>query len=285
MPRTASVAFPDAGAATARGLRAPRSVRAVLVGLCLLAGVAAWPLVWRGVLRPEQSPPLSGRDVAAAAGCFGCHGPEGRGGVANPGSPRGSIPGFTGSTLMMYVHDDADIRQYVLDGRPERLADDPDYRAAMEAQAIRMPAYRGRLTAGEVDLVVAFVRTVSALLEPTDESARRGLEVARRLGCFGCHGELGMGGRANPGSLKGYVPGFMGADFRELVHDDDELRTWIAKGQLERIERNPIGGWFSRRQQIHMPAFERFLGDGDRDALVALLHWINEGGWQRAPLS
>ncbi|HZR82134.1 MAG TPA: c-type cytochrome [Candidatus Binatia bacterium] len=253
-----------------------------------LAVVAAWlavPAAWRLVVRPESSRALRGREVAAAAGCFACHGAEGRGGVGNPGSRRETIPGFSGSTLMMYVHGDAEIRQYVADGRPDRLADDVDHRAEMEAQAIRMPAYRGVLSQDDIDLVVAYVRTVSGMVTPKDESAQRGLEVAQASGCFGCHGALGMGGRANPGSLKGYVPGFSGADFRELVRDDGELREWIRKGKLARVESHWIGGWFSRRQQIQMPAYERFLDDRKIDDLVALLRWIQAGGPEREPLS
>lgn len=272
-------------AARSRIARTTLVARALAVLLVAALAVLAAPLVRRALLRPERSRPLRGRDVAARAGCFGCHGAEGRGGVANPGSERETIPGFTGMTLMMYVHDEAEIRQYILDGRPDRLAGDPDYRAALDAQAIRMPAYRDALSHDEVELLVAFVRTVSGMVEPADATARHGLEVARRLGCFGCHGELGMGGRGNPGSLKGYVPGFMGADFRELVHDDGELRAWIARGAIPRIAEHPIGGWFFHRQRIRMPAFARFLGDGDADALVALLHWINGSGWERTPLS
>lgn len=266
-------------------MSSPKRVNRSLAAVALLAVAwLAYPAARRAVLRPETSAPLRGRELAASLGCFACHGPEGKGGVANPGSQRETVPGFTGRTLMMYVHDDDEIRQYVLDGRPDRRADEPDYRAEIEAQAIRMPAYRDALAPGEVDLLVAYVRTVSGLLEPGDELARRGLEVAQRMGCFGCHGSLGMGGRDNPGSLKGYVPGFTGEDFGELVRDDDELREWIRKGRLARLEDSWVGRWFARRQVVKMPAFERFLDDREVEALVALLRWIRSGAPAGAPL-
>ena len=244
----------------------------------LLAAWVAYPAARDLVVRPEASRAERGRDLAIANGCFACHGAEGRGGVANPGSRRETIPGFTGSTLMMYVHDEDEIRQYIRDGRPDRLAEDAEYRAEMAAQAVRMPAYRGWLSEQEIDLVVAYVRVVSGMIEPDAEPARRGLEVAVRLGCFGCHGALGMGGRDNPGSLKGYVPGFMGADFRDLVRSEVELREWISKGRIGRLEGNPIARWFTRRQVLQMPAYETHLTPEDLDALVALLGWIQSGG-------
>lgn len=257
-----------------------------LLGLSLL--LLAWlalPLARDLALRPEASRGLRGRQIAVSLGCFACHGAEGRGGGANPGARREAIPGFTGSTLMMYVHEEAEIREYILDGRPDRLADDPDYRAEMEAQAIHMPSYRGRISADDLDLLVVYVRIVSGMIEPKDEQARRGLEVAARTGCFGCHGPLGMGGRDNPRSLKGYIPGFAGEDFRDLVRDDAELREWIREGRLERLESHPVASWFTRRQVIQMPGYKRFLRDDEIDALVALLRWIQAGGPEKDPLS
>ena len=293
-PRTASTRL-RSGAGTRdrtralprhRQRRAARRVARAFVAVVTVAmlGVLFYPLVRDAALRPERSRALQGRELAATLGCFGCHGAEGRGGIGNPGSRRATIPGFTGSTLMMYVQNEGEIRQYILDGRPDRLADDPEHRAETAAQAIHMPAYRRRLKPGEIDALAAFVRVVSGMIEPEEEKARQGLEVARRMGCFGCHGELGMGGRDNPGSLKGYIPGFMGDDFRELVRDDDELREWIRRGHLDRIDRHPIGGWFTRRQLVEMPAFAQFLSDDESAALVALVKWINAGGWQRTPL-
>jgi mono/diheme cytochrome c family protein len=259
----------------------------LLLGAILVVVVAwlAYPRA-RGIVLPlEASAALRGRDVAASLGCFACHGAEGRGGVTNPGNSRETIPGFTGSTLMMYVHDDREIRDYILDGKPKRLADDPDYIAAQKAQAITMPAFRDVVSAEQVDLLVAFVRHVSGLVVPKIEPAEGGAEIARRMGCHGCHGALGMGGRSNPGSLKGYIPGFGGDDFRELVRNDDELREWIREGSLGRINQDWIGGRFAERQLIKMPAYKRFLSDREIEALISYVRWINSGAPSSEPMS
>ena len=257
-----------------------RSSASSLVSAAVAAALLAWvgyPLLRDAVLQPEASDALRGRERAQELGCLGCHGPGGRGGVGNPGSRRETIPGFTGSTLMMYVHDEDEIRQYILDGRPDRLADDADYEAEMKAQAIRMPAYRDVLAPGDLELLLAYVRQVSGMIEPKTEPAKAGAEVAARMGCFGCHGALGMGGVGNPGSLKGYIPGFTGDDFRELVRDDAELREWILKGRLARVDGHWIGGRFAEGQLIQMPAYEKRLSAEEVEALIAFVRWISSG--------
>ena len=104
------------------------------------------------------------------------------------------------------------------------------------------------------------------------------------LGCASCHGEMGMGGRPNPGSLKGYIPGFLGGDFRELVRNDEELMTWLRDGALPRISEHPIGRIFFRRQRIHMPAFKQFVAADKLDAVAAYVRWLADGKWD-TPLS
>ena len=84
----------------------------------------------------------------------------------------------------------------------------------------------------------------------------------------------------NPGSFKGYIPGFWGSDFDELVLDGDELHRWVGEGKIARIAEHPIGKWFFRRQAIKMPAYGRFLGDADIDALVAYVRWLHAAAWR-----
>jgi mono/diheme cytochrome c family protein len=262
-----------------------RSRLAPWVLTLLLVAWVAYPWARDLVLRPEASAPLRGRELAEELGCFGCHGPGGRGGVANPGSRRKKVPPFTGSTLMMYVHDEEEIRQYILDSRPDRLAADADYEAEMKAQAVRMPAYRDVLAPGEVDALVAYVRQVSGMIEPPEGPAREGFEIAERMGCFGCHGALGMGGVGNPGSLKGYVPGFMGEDYRELVRDRGELREWIREGKLRRVSEHWLGGRYAEGQLIQMPAYKHFLEEEELEPLMDFVEWVASGQMAREPMS
>jgi len=240
----------------------------------------AYPAVRARVLGLEDTPAARGQRLAAELGCFACHGPGGAGGTKNPGSEEGSVPAFTERTQMMYVKTTDDLREYVLDGAPRRKRDDPDYRAKVEATAIRMPAFRRFVSAADVENLVAYLRAASGQVLPDETRAARGADLAGELGCAACHGPLGGGGVRNPGSFKGYIPAFWGSDFDDLVRDDDELRTWITKGEIPRIVEHPIGGHFFRRQAIKMPAYGRFVADEDVDALVAWVRWVHAGGWR-----
>ncbi len=257
-----------------------------LIGLLAVLGVVetAWfvaPHVRDRLFPPEETAAVRGRAVAVRLGCFGCHGPDGVGGVANPGSEEGEVPAFIEQTQMMYVTGPAELREYVLDGAPARQLADPDYVERMARAALRMPAYRGLLTDAELDDLVAYLRAVSGQVLPRDRLAGRGAALAVELDCFACHGPLGAGGVANPGSFKGYVPGFWGADFDELVENDDELRAWIADGRIARIAEHPVGGRFLERQKLQMPAYGQHLDVEDVDALVAYVQWVRRGEWRR----
>jgi mono/diheme cytochrome c family protein len=254
--------------------------------LALVAALeSAWllyPMLRRLVLSLEETPAARGHRLAAELGCFACHGPEGAGGTKNPGSQEGEVPAFTEQTQMMYVKTTDDLREYILDGAPKRRREDSDYVARMDGAALRMPAYRKFLSSSQVDDLVAYLRAVSGQILPEQDQAQvaRGGELAAEYHCFSCHGPFGAGGAANPGAFKGYVPGFWGEDYTELVRDDDELHRWIADGQLPRISDHPIGGWFFRRQAMKMPAYGKFLSAEDIAAIAAYVKWLRAGTWQ-----
>jgi len=111
-----------------------------------------------------------------------------------------------------------------------------------------------------------------------------GLELAHRLGCFSCHGPMGTGGVQNPGSLKGYVPGFFGEDYAELVADNEELRQWINDGAVSRLLDNPLARRVLETQALKMPSYGDFLEDEDIDALVELVAWLASDGWREMPV-
>src|SRR5262249_6191125 len=148
---------------------------------------------------------------------------------------------------------------------------DADYRARMEAAALQMPSYRKFLSARQVDDLVAYLRATSGQILPEGDAAAgaHGGELAAEYGRLRCHRAPGAGGVSNPGSFKGYIPALWGADYDELVHDDEELRRWIADGSIPRITEHPIGGWFFRRQAAKMPAYGKFLAADDVAALAA----------------
>ena len=242
----------------------------------------AYPSLRGALLEIEVTRAARGYALAGELGCFACHGPGGKGGVKNPGSREGEVPAFIEQTQMMYVTSAAELREYVLDGMPARRRDDAAYHAEIEAAMLHMPAYRPFLTPQQVNDLVAYLRATSGQILPGrgEPKAFRGAELAIEYECFTCHGPLGAGGMANPGSFKGYVPSFWGRDFDDLVRDDAELRAWLADGKIARIAEHPIGGWFFRRQALKMPAYGSRLAPEEVDALVAYVRWIRSGPWR-----
>jgi mono/diheme cytochrome c family protein len=254
------------------------------VACVALAIVLAYPTVRSLVLRVEVTPGKSGYRIALRSGCFNCHGANGMGGVKNPGSTDGEVPGFSGGTPMMWVKSEQELREYLLDGAPARKRADPQYRQQIASQLLVMPAFRGFLGSRDVDDLLVYLRAVSGLIVPADELAARGQEAAYRLGCFNCHGPMGAGVSDNPGALKGYIPGWWGNDFRELVRNDDELRQWIIAGEIPRLRDNPIAAYFIHRQRVRMPAYRDFVDDAELNALMRYVRWVNSGAWQKQPL-
>jgi hypothetical protein len=103
--------------------------------------------------------------------------------------------------------------------------------------------------------------------------AARGLEVAQRWRCFSCHGPAAAGGLSNPGSFAGFIPGWYGADFADLVRDRGEFDAWIREGQIPRLAQHPIASFFVRRQKLQMPTYKDLTAE-DLDALWAYAGWL-----------
>ena len=207
-----------------------------------------------------------GEAVARRMGCFGCHGPGGAAGIPNPGTTSSTVPSWTGGNWMMYNDKESDVRAWILDGHP------PGHKLE-EGALISMPAFRSRLTPQEVDDVTAYVLAVSLFGTPQDEQVAHGRNVAVQLGCFGCHGPEGRGLIANPGSFRGYVPPWDGADYAELVQNDAELRQWVRDGISQRFRSNPAARRILESQAIQMPAYGDRVSDKDLAGLRAYIDW------------
>lgn len=119
--------------------------------LAYFRAVSGW-----GPEMPEAA--YEGRAIAERLGCFGCHGPSGMGGVGNPDSLTGHIPAWDGREFGELVRDDAELREWILDGRISRLWDDPVARQFLEGQIIEMPAYRDFVSDSDLDTLVGYVR-------------------------------------------------------------------------------------------------------------------------------
>jgi mono/diheme cytochrome c family protein len=247
-------------------------------------GMHVYPRVRNLVLGVEITAARRGHQIALRSGCFTCHGPNGTGGVKNPGSEDGEVPGFAGGTPMMWAKSEQELREYILDGAPQRKRQDPRFKEAERKQLFAMPAFRGFLSDHEVDDLVSFIGASSGLIVPKDEVAAQGQDLAYRLGCFQCHGPMGTRGPGNLGSLKGYIPGWWGRDFHDLVRNDEELRAWILDGQIERLRDNAIARHFIESQRIYMPAYRDFIDDKQLEALIRYVRWVSGGEWQGKPL-
>ncbi|HYC53478.1 MAG TPA: c-type cytochrome [Candidatus Binatia bacterium] len=247
------------------------------------------PAIQRWVFPPPQEKALEGVRLVQDLACFACHGAEGGGGIINPGADVGKkvVPALAGGEIMMWADSEEEIRQWILNGRPDD--EKPEQRSGVSAgqgtgRALVMPAYKDHLNADELDSLMLYIKAISGLQFPEEGRTRAGFELAHELGCFRCHGPMGVGGVANPGSLKGYVPGFTGEDYTELVQSPAEAAQWIRDGVSQRFQDNPLAYKILERQVIKMPAYGAYLSDGQIDSLVAVVDWLNKGQWRQMPV-
>lgn len=106
---------------------------------------------------PEDPAVRTGHRVAERLGCFGCHGPGGRGAGRNPGSLKGYIPPWDGRDFTELVAHESELAEWILAGRPQRLQANPLARFFLDRQAIRMPAFRGRITEPELQALETYI--------------------------------------------------------------------------------------------------------------------------------
>lgn len=226
----------------------------------------------RAVLwRRELNPILRGRLLAEEQGCFGCHRSLAKAEIPNPGSRWGSVPRLGEGNAMMYAESRREIEEIIRYGAPASWLEDEAASARLEEQRIRMPAYGEIVSESELRSLVAFAAAVERIDRPTDDAAARGRDLARSNGCFSCHGVDGSGGVPNPGSLGGFIPGFLGENFTDLVRDEDEFREWVIEGTSSRLETNPLVRFFWRRQRLSMPAYRGEVGD---EEIEAIWKWV-----------
>ncbi len=241
-----------------------RRLRWLLAGgivLILLAVSSPWIVsaYWR---KRSSNPVRRGVALATELGCFTCHGEFGRAGIPDPRDDE-PVPRWTGGVWMMYVEGDADIRRIILEG-------------SESDRAIGMPAYRDVLDTGDLDDLVAAFKVVSGMVGPPRGSpARAGLDVALEWKCFACHGAAASGGRPNPRSFTGFVPGWYGADFEDLVRDRPEFDQWVTEGTIPRLANHPVASFVMARQRLTMPAYSGTTPQ-QLDDLWAYTQWLSE---------
>ncbi len=246
----------------------------------LVAAVVALPAVRWLLSSWESNPVLRGRAVAERSGCFNCHLGISRDEIPNPGSRWGSVPRFAAGNAMMYVDGRGEIEEFIRFGAPRSWLNDEKVRERLASQHLRMPAYEGRLSESEIRDLVSYVAAIENLALPAElpeaSGSSVGRELARRHGCLGCHGVEGSGGLPNPGSLGGFIPGFVGRNFSDLVESEAEFREWVLDGESSRLAVNPLLRYFWRRQQISMPAYRERLAPAEVDSLWRWVAWLRD---------
>jgi mono/diheme cytochrome c family protein len=95
-------------------------------------------------------------------GCYQCHGEFGQGGIENPASFKGYIPGFFGADFMKLTNhaDPAEILHWIDSGRGKEIESGALGSLAkkyLDHQAIGMPAYRDQLTTLEKTALVEYL--------------------------------------------------------------------------------------------------------------------------------
>ena len=108
---------------------------------------------------PELADSLrSGMEQASKAGCFGCHGPSGRGGVHNPGSFKGLIPGWDDPQINDLARDEREAEEWIRTGTLKRLEKNPVAHFFMRRQLVKMPAYDTILSVEKIREISHYIR-------------------------------------------------------------------------------------------------------------------------------
>lgn len=238
----------------------------------LVAFLLASPFALRRLMRyREQNALLRGRALAREAGCLACHDPYRGEEIPNPHSRWGTVPRFEAGNAMMYVDSRQEIEEFIRFGAPQAWLMDFEASARLLDQRVRMPAYDERLSDSEIADLTTWASVIEGVEVAGDSQAADGRDLAREHGCVSCHGLEGAGGLPNPRSLVGFIPGFLGANFTDLVKSRAEFDEWIRTGSLDRLEGNPLARRAFRRQALSMPAYGESLTEEDLDALWA---WV-----------
>lgn len=252
--------------------------RVIIVVIAFLAIFAlAAPFAMRRLLwQWEQNELLRGRLLATESGCVVCHRPYRNGEIPNPGSRWGTVPRFEAGNSMMYVDSHQEIEEFIRYGMPQSWRLDFEAMSRLAEQRLTMPAYEERLSDAEIADLTAWTSAVEGLDLPGDEMAAAGRQVAREQGCLSCHGLEGSGGGRNPGSLGGFIPGFLGRNFEDLVESREEFDEWVRQGRLERLGSNPFVRRAWDRQALAMPAYGESLTAEELDQLWAWVGAVRE---------
>jgi cbb3-type cytochrome c oxidase subunit III len=115
------------------------------------AGFPAVPGASPPPVRTDQGQAVEGRGLYVRDGCVNCHGPKGRGGVANPQSPDKTIPALSSTDFFKEFNTDKKIEDVIRSGS-----------VIGQAPIVSMPHWGGILSKEQLKALVAFIKTLKA---------------------------------------------------------------------------------------------------------------------------
>jgi mono/diheme cytochrome c family protein len=119
--------------------------------------LAAFVLAADGFRVPSEGPVAKGSELSDKFGCESCHGVAGSGGVRNPRSVTGVVPGLTGADFNHLVSGPSEFREWVLDGRSARFRHDRAASFFLDRAILQMPSFKGVLKDSEVEDIWAYL--------------------------------------------------------------------------------------------------------------------------------
>ncbi len=102
-----------------------------------------------------------GMRVDSKKGCFGCHGPSGRGGLSNPSSFKGIIPGWNGEDFAETVKNEEELKSWILEGYIPRFKESVAASFFIDRAKIKMPSFKNNMTDEELKDLMAYIKWVS----------------------------------------------------------------------------------------------------------------------------
>jgi len=131
--------------------------------------LTAFVLAADGYLVPPEGPVARGAELSAKLGCEGCHGVAGAGGVINPRSFTGIVPGWVGPAFCHLVRDEGEFRQWVREGRSERWRRSRLGAFFLDRANLHMPAFGGVTSREDVEDLWAYVQWLRSADGPAGE--------------------------------------------------------------------------------------------------------------------